>query len=124
MSAGSAASSLCLVVDDEPAIRRMVALVMRSIGFTTIELPDAESSIEMIRDRNPSLLIVDVRLPGMSGAELVKRLKSGGDEEELPAILISAHGEPPDHEADMFMAKPFDIDDLSNAVMEVMANRS
>jgi CheY-like chemotaxis protein len=124
MSPGIAAGDLCLVVDDEPAIRRMVALVIRSIGFTTIESPDAETSLEIIRERNPALLIVDVRLPGMSGAELVKRVKSGGYEGEAPVILISAHGEPTDHEADLFMAKPFDIDDLSNAVMEVLANRS
>lgn len=104
-------STLCLVVDDEPAILRLVALVLRDIGCDTLTAPDAESALRVIEGEHPDVVISDIKLPGMDGIELARRIKSNAAD-GTPVLLMSAFGEPRNHPADAFLAKPFDIDSL------------
>lgn len=101
----------------------MISFVIRSMGFRTVETGDAESTLDVLREHPVCLAIVDVMLPGMPGTELVDAMR-GLEDGSVPTILISAHGEPPSHEADRFVAKPFDIDDLSSVVNELVGNGS
>lgn len=98
----------CLVVDDEPAILRLVAVVLRDLGCETLTAVNAESALEIAEKTNPDFVISDVKLPGMDGVELAKRLKS----RKKPVLLMSAFGEPRKHDGAGFLAKPFDIDGL------------
>ncbi len=107
------------MVDDEAPIRRVISLVMSGMGIDTIEASDAESALEIVDHEDISLMIVDRRLPGMDGAQFVRAIRKGTSS-DLPVIMISAHGEPAQHSADKFVHKPFDIEDLSDAVEEVM----
>lgn len=99
----------------------MISLVLRDLGLETTEAADAEQALESIDRRPPSLMIVDVKLPGMQGNELVEVVKRGAPSDPT-VILISAHGEPQDHRADLFIPKPFDIDDLSEAVTGLLGD--
>jgi CheY-like chemotaxis protein len=101
----------CLVVDDEPAILRLVAVVLRDLGCDTLTAPDGESALRMVEGEHPDVVISDVKLPGMDGVELARRIKSDGGK-ETPVLLMSAFGEPRNHPGDAFLAKPFDIDSL------------
>jgi two-component system, OmpR family, phosphate regulon response regulator PhoB len=101
-----------LVVDDEPAILRLVAMVLRGLGFETLTAPDAETASRLLKSSKPDLIVTDVRLPGISGIELAKRVKASKRLARIPVLLMSAFGEPPAHEGDGFIAKPFDLDDL------------
>ncbi len=107
---------ICLVIDDEPAILRLVAVVLRDLGCETLTARDAESALDVIETRDPDLVISDVKLPGMDGVELAHRIKSDARLDKKPVLLMSAFGEPRKHEGDAFLAKPFDIDGLIDFV--------
>lgn len=106
----------CLVVDDEPAILRLVILVLRDLGYETLAAPDAETAAGILAFRRPDLIITDVRLPGVDGLELARRVKDAPPLQSTPVLLISAYGEPRSHDGDGFLAKPFDIDSLTDFV--------
>jgi len=105
----------CLIVDDEPAILRLVVLVLQDLGYETLAAPDAETAAGILAFRKPDLIITDVRLPGMDGIELTRRVKATPPLKSTPVLLISAY-EPPKHVGDGFLAKPFDIDGLMDFV--------
>ena len=104
----------CLVIDDEPAILRLVALVLEDLGCEALTARDAESALKLIEKQELDFVISDVKLPGMDGLELARRIKS--EEKQKPVLLMSAFGEPRNHPADGFLAKPFDIDGLVDFV--------
>ena len=106
-----------LVVDDEPAIRKVVASALTQMGCDKTYLAeDAESAREIIERQRPDLVISDVKLPAMSGVELAHWVKSSEVVSDTPVLLMSAFGEPVGHDADGFLPKPFDIDDLAQFV--------
>jgi two-component system, OmpR family, phosphate regulon response regulator PhoB len=109
-------STTCLVVDDEPAILRLVAVVLRDLGCETLMAPDAESALQLASSSSPDLIISDVKLPGMDGLALAHQLKSDARFDHTPVLLMSAFSEPRDHDGDGFLAKPFDIDRLVDFV--------
>ena len=104
----------CLVIDDEPAILRLVAVVLEDLGCEALTARDAESGLEVIEKLDPDFVISDVKLPGMDGLELARRIKS--EQKQKPVLLMSAFGEPRNHPGDGFLAKPFDIDGLVDFV--------
>jgi len=104
-----------LIVDDEPAILRLIAMVLRDLGFETLTATDAESATEVLKSSKPDLVVTDVRLPGISGVELAKRIKASRRLAKTPVLLMSAFAEPQEHEGDGFIAKPFDISELKEA---------
>ena len=112
MTEGNANGTTCLVVDDEPAILRLVAVVLRDLGCETLTAPTAEHALEIAEKSHPDLVISDVKLPGMDGVELARRLKA----KNAHVLLMSAFGEPRKHDGDGFLAKPFDIDGLIDFV--------
>ncbi|GBD13285.1 Sporulation initiation phosphotransferase F [bacterium HR24] len=105
-------TALCLVVEDEPAILRLVTMVVQDLGFQVIAVPDAEAALEAIAREKPQVVLTDVRLPGMDGVELARRIRSDPALAGVPVLLMSAYGEPRDHDGDGFLSKPFDLDQL------------
>ena len=108
-------SARCLVVDDEPAILRLVAVVLRDLGCHTLTAGDAESALLIIESDHPDVVISDIKLPGMDGVELARRIKSNANN-GTPVLLMSAYSEPQHHQGDGFLAKPFDIEGLIDFV--------
>ena len=108
-------SARCLVVDDEPAILRLVAVVLRDLGCDTLMAEDAESALRIMESDHPDVVISDIKLPGMDGVELARRIKSNAGS-RTPVLLMSAFAEPRDHQGDGFLAKPFDIEGLIDFV--------
>jgi DNA-binding NtrC family response regulator len=82
-----------LVVDDERNIRRTLDLVLRGEGFDVVEAGSAEIALEILErgDRPVDLAILDIMLPGMSGVELLAKLRQDEATRGLPAIVISGH---------------------------------
>ncbi len=107
---------LCLVIEDEPSIRRLVVLVLEDLGCEALQAPDGETAVEMLNSARPDLVLADVRLPGIDGVEVTRRIKSDKGLAETPVILMSAFGEPREHAGDAFLPKPFDIDRLTEFV--------
>ena len=107
--------SAALIVDDEPAILRLVAMVLSELGFETLTARDAETAAELLKSSKPDLIVTDVRLPGMDGVELARRIKTSRRLKTTPVLLMSAYSEPPHHHGDGFIAKPFHISELEEA---------
>jgi len=108
--------NLCLIVDDEPAILRLVSVVLQDMGCETLSAPNAEAAMELLQTAHPDVIITDVRLPGIDGIELTRKIRSDETLSATPVLLMSAYGEPRGHEGDDFLAKPFDIDGLIDFV--------
>lgn len=99
------------VVDDDPAIRDSLSLMLQAHGLTVVCYPDAEAFLAVFQDDHPACLLLDVRMPGMSGLELQQQLKER--DIELPIIFLSGHADVPTSVSAMrfgaedFLEKPF-----------------
>lgn len=106
-----------LVVDDEPAIRKVVTSALSELGCDdTVEVGDAETALQIIERQRPDVVITDVKLPGISGVDLARLIKGDARMKATPVFLMSAYGEPDGHVADGFLPKPFSMDDLVRLV--------
>lgn len=110
--------NICLVVDDEPAILRILSVALDEIGCKVIPVEDARSALEVVRSQQLHVAIVDIQLPDINGLDLVKQIKDLGA--DIPIILISAYGEPPEHTAERFIPKPFDVNRFTRTVDNVV----
>jgi two-component system, OmpR family, phosphate regulon response regulator PhoB len=102
-----------LVVDDEAAIREMIANALEMADYAVLEAGDAATALGLIVDRKPDLLLLDWMLPNTSGIELARRLKKDPLTAEIPIIMLTAKGEEGhkvqglDAGADDYITKPF-----------------
>lgn len=86
-------SPIVFVVDDQQAVRDSLRWLLESIGIPVRDYPTAEDFLRDYDPAHPGCLILDVRMPGMSGLDLQEELASRGA--ELPTIVITAHAEVP-----------------------------
>lgn len=113
-------TSIVYVVDDDPAMRKSLKFLIESVGRTAIALPSTEAFLEQYKPEQPGVLILDVRMPGMSGLELQRRLKER--DIHIPIIIITGHGEVSTAVAAMktgafdFFEKPFNDQALLDRV--------
>jgi DNA-binding response OmpR family regulator len=116
-----------LVVDDEPIVRDVVVRYLQRDGFTTLEAGDGDDARRLIETREPSLVVLDVMLPGTDGLELCRWIRGRSD---LPVILLTARGEEADRivglelGADDYVTKPFSPRELAVRVRAVLRRSS
>ena len=117
-------SATVVVVEDDASMRQAIERVLRAGGFDSLTFASAEVVIEADAAATADCLILDVRLPGMSGLELYRRLAAS--EGKVPAIFITAHDGPAVREeagrlgAGGFLPKPFSGRALLDAVNRVL----
>lgn len=115
-----------LIVDDEPAIRDMVAYALRKGDFEAAHAGDARQAQEAIAERVPDLILLDWMLPGTSGLELARRWRREALTRDIPIIMLTARGEENDRvgglEAgvDDYVVKPFSTRELLARIRAVM----
>ncbi len=115
-----------LIVDDEPAIRDMVAYALRKGDFEPVHAGDAREAQEAIAERVPDLILLDWMLPGTSGLELARRWRREALTRDIPIIMLTARGEENDRvgglEAgvDDYVVKPFSARELLARIRAVM----
>src|SRR3954447_10803508 len=78
-----------LLVDDEPALRELLRATRKRVEITVDEPESAAEAEARIRKRRPSLIILDLRMPGMGGGELFRRLKADPATQEIPLVLLN-----------------------------------
>src|SRR5881275_1872337 len=83
-----------LVVDDDGMSRRVLARLLNAAGYNCRVSKDGSEALGMIHERPPSLLLLDFDMPGLNGAEVLKRLRSDNDPAvaQIPTIMLTAHG--------------------------------
>jgi two-component system response regulator MtrA len=99
-----------LVVDDDPALAEMLGIVLRSEGFTPSFVADGERALSAFRESRPDVVLLDLMLPGMSGIDVCRAIRS---ESGVPIVMLTARGDTGDvvlgleSGADDYVTKPF-----------------
>jgi DNA-binding NtrC family response regulator len=108
-----------LIVDDEKNIRRTLGLVLEGEGYEVTSVGTAEEGMDHLENEGADLVILDIKLPGMSGVDALQKIRQGPSHyKEIPVIMISGHaslGEAVDavkHGATDFFEKPLDRDGI------------
>jgi DNA-binding response OmpR family regulator len=115
--------STVLVVDDEPVVRDVVVRYLEHDGFETLVAADGDTARAMIEEREPTLIVLDVMLPGIDGLSLCRWIR---ERSSVPVILLTARGEEADRivgldlGADDYMTKPFSPRELTARVRAVL----
>jgi two-component system response regulator FixJ len=112
------------VVDDDEGVRNSLRFLLKSVGLTTRTLPSASEFLATYKPSQPGCLVLDVRMPGMSGLELQQQLNLRGA--TIPLIFITGHGDVPmaveamQHGAFDFLQKPFRDQDLIDRIQRAL----
>lgn len=113
-----------LIVDDQNGIRVLLVEVFSSEGYETFQASNGKLALSIVERENPDLVLLDMKIPGMDGLEILKRIKKINP--EIKVIMMTAYGElemikeAQETGALMHFTKPFDIDELRMVVNKQM----
>ncbi len=114
-----------LIVEDETAIREMIAFTLQQDGYAVLEAADSREGMERMADK-PDLILLDWMLPGLSGVEFARRLRRDEESRNVPIIMLTARGEEENKlkgfEAgvDDYVTKPFSTQELLARIRAVL----
>ncbi|MEA4823028.1 MAG: response regulator transcription factor [Clostridiaceae bacterium] len=114
------------VVEDDRGIRELVVYTLQSTGFDAAGFEDAASFDAACRKEKPTLVLLDIMLPGEDGLSVLRRLRANPETEKLPVILVTAKGTEYDKVvgldggADDYIAKPFGMMELVSRVKALL----
>ena len=115
-----------VIADDEPSMRLLVHATIESDDYTVVEAGDGTQAWEMIQQHKPSLVLLDVQMPGKSGLEVLQLVKADPSLTSTRVILLTAKAQESDIEtgliagADFYLTKPFSPLDLLTRVEEAL----
>jgi FixJ family two-component response regulator len=121
----STSTTTVYIVDDDEAVRGALHLLLKSAGYVTAAFDSAQAYLSRYSTQQPGCLVLDVRMPGMSGLELQQELNRRGA--IIPVVFISGHGDIPmaveaiHAGAFDFLEKPFKDQDLLDRVAKALA---
>src|SRR6059058_3569347 len=111
-----------LIVDDDPGQRSLLDSFLRTQGFETLPVSSGERALEILRSEPVSMMISDVRMPGMTGLETLRRARQ--EHAVLPVLLVTAYAEIREAVGAMrdgavnYLAKPIDLEELLATVRQ------
>jgi CheY-like chemotaxis protein len=115
-----------LLVDDEPAIRTICRVNLEGDGLAVLEAKDGAEALEEVRRQRPSLVLLDVMMPGIDGWGVAEELAADAETRDIPVVFLSARAAPEDRlraqelGAVGYVVKPFDPLELGGTVREVL----
>ena len=115
-----------LVAEDERDIRELVAFTLRYAGFEVILVSNGEEAIEQASELQPDLILLDVRMPRMTGYEACRELKENPATSEIPIVFLSAKGQEVEIEEGLasgaleYIVKPFAPNELATQVRGIL----
>ena len=111
---------MILVVEDDPQVARLIALVLQRNGFESNVVADGQSALSHAREQKPAMIFADLTIKGMGGEALCSALKSSPETKGIPYIVVSGDRDIAEKArvcgADDYMGKPFEFDDLIRLV--------
>src|SRR5690242_17200760 len=119
--------STILLAEDDPDIRYLVSFRLQRSGFEVVEAPDGFAALQAARQQPPDLVLLDVRMPHLSGLEVCRELRAGPLTVRVPIIILTARSRPQDLEqayaagATGYIVKPFSPRDLVLQVEAALA---
>ena len=116
-----------LIAEDERDIRDLVAFTLRFAGHEVFTASNGEEAVEMAPKVNPDLILMDVRMPRMTGYEACKAIKANPDLKDIPVVFLSAKGQESERQqgldagAEEYLLKPFAPDQLTAQIKIILA---
>ena len=117
---------LILVAEDDRDIRELIVFTLQISGFKVIEVPNGEEAVKIATESKPDLILMDVRMPKMTGYEACKKLKEQESTKDIPVVFLSAKGQETEINTGLelgavkYFLKPFGPDELSKQVNEIL----
>ena len=118
--------SVVCIVDDDASLRRSLRNLLMSVGFRVETFQSAELFLESVPRENPGCVVLDLRMPGMSGLDLLRQLAATGS--RIPVIILTAHGDDETRRRSLqagavaFLEKPFQSAALLDAVRTALSS--
>ena len=115
-----------LIAEDERDIRDLVAFTLRFAGYEVAVATNGEEAVQMAPQVSPDLILMDVRMPKMTGYEACKVMKANPDLKDIPVVFLTARGQENeiqqglDAGAEEYLLKPFAPDQLTNRVKAIL----
>jgi two-component system phosphate regulon response regulator PhoB len=119
-------SAKVLIVEDEAPLAEMLRYNLEAEGFRVMHAETGEEALILLQEEHPDLVVLDWMLPGVSGIELCRRLRSKSDSRNVPIIMLTARGEETDRirglstGADDYVVKPFSLPELMARVKAIL----
>jgi DNA-binding response OmpR family regulator len=120
---------LILAADDEEDIRELVAFRLERAGYEVITAADGQEALDLALDRTPDLVILDYRMPRLTGIEVTRRLRAESKTARVPIVLLTAsvqeHSVAEGFEAgaDDYIKKPFSPQELTARIQAILGRR-
>ncbi|WP_095590737.1 response regulator transcription factor [Actibacterium ureilyticum] len=114
-----------LLIEDEPNIIEAIRFILLRDGWTVQTHSDGETAYDAVRDTMPDVVILDVMLPGRSGFDILREIRTTDTTAHLPVLMLTAKGQVRDRElaeqigVNRFMTKPFSNTDVLASVREL-----
>lgn len=115
-----------LVIDDEPDIVLMIRLSLRSLGHTCLHAETGEQGLDVLAAGSVDAVLLDIRLPGIDGWEVLRRVKADPTLRQVKMIVMSAHSsaaslaQARDLGCDAYLTKPFGLERLQQIVADTI----
>lgn len=119
-----------LIAEDDQDIRELVVLTLQFSGFDVVSVEDGSLAVEEARTKSFDLILMDVRMPRMTGYEACRRLKEMDSTKNIPIIFLSAKGQEAEIQTGLdagaadYILKPFAPDTLVNTINKVLKKAS
>jgi len=116
-----------LIAEDEPDIRELVAFTLRFGGYEVVTASNGEEAVKLARQENPDLILLDVRMPRMTGYDACREIKADPNLKMTPVVFLSAKGQESEIQAGIesgaeeYLLKPFAPDQLTQRVQAILA---
>lgn len=119
-----------LVVEDDEDILALVTKRLRLDGYEVVEARDGEEALELARERQPTIAVLDLGLPGIDGLEVLRRIRADDELNGMLVVLLTAPAQEADVRrgfdagADAYVRKPFSPTKLSESVSELVKRQA
>lgn len=116
-----------LIVEDDPISLKLIRDLLGASGYLTEEATTGQEAITKAQDSRPDLIVMDIRLPGIDGLEVTRRLKASRITQSIPIIAVTAHAMPGDQErilaagCQVYLPKPLRFGEFVFVVKDLLA---
>ncbi len=116
-----------LIAEDEPDIRDLVAFTLRFAGYEVVSANNGEEAVQKASVDSPDLILMDVRMPRMTGYDACRAIKASPELKDIPVVFLSAKGQESeiqtglDAGAEEYLLKPFAPDQLTDRVRAILS---
>jgi two-component system phosphate regulon response regulator PhoB len=120
---------LVLIVEDDPDVQEAAAEHLTERGFEVVLASDGDTALQIVRERRPAIVYLDLNLPHISGYDVCEAVRTDPTLSDVAILMTSARGSIDvrayslEAGADAYLPKPYDLDELSDRIEELLAQR-